>query len=133
MAPDDPKLPRATLRDDQLYIEGEKEPYFRDPERSILLLVDSVTICEGYHQDRSRGAEADIKGGWTFTESLSASPNLKELTASPSSAARRTPRCRSHSVYSRSTSRLHTIGMWRFTSSPVKPNWRSNSTSRGTA
>jgi hypothetical protein len=37
MASDDPKLPRATVRDEKLYVEGEKEPYFQDREDTILL------------------------------------------------------------------------------------------------
>jgi hypothetical protein len=32
MASDDPKLPRAPLHGDKLYVEGEKEPYFRDQD-----------------------------------------------------------------------------------------------------
>jgi hypothetical protein len=31
----DPKLPRATLHGDNLYVEGEDEPYFRDREYTI--------------------------------------------------------------------------------------------------
>jgi len=34
MACDDPKLPRAPLHGDKLYVEGEKEPYFRDQDRN---------------------------------------------------------------------------------------------------
>jgi hypothetical protein len=37
MASDDrPKLPRATLRDEKLYIEGKKEPYFLDRTNDCL-------------------------------------------------------------------------------------------------
>jgi hypothetical protein len=48
MAPDDPKLPRTTLRGENLYVEREKEPYFRDPEHTIRLRVDSPSIYRGY-------------------------------------------------------------------------------------
>ena len=32
MACDDPKLPRAPLHGDKLYVEGEKQPYFPDQD-----------------------------------------------------------------------------------------------------
>jgi hypothetical protein len=48
MALDDPKLPRTTLRGENLYVQGEKEPYFRDPEHTIRLRVDSLSIHRGY-------------------------------------------------------------------------------------
>jgi hypothetical protein len=49
MATDDrPKLPRATLRDEKLYVEGEKEPYFQDREDAIFLRVNALTISRGY-------------------------------------------------------------------------------------
>jgi hypothetical protein len=32
MASDDPKLPRAPPHGDKLYVEGEKEAYFRDQD-----------------------------------------------------------------------------------------------------
>jgi hypothetical protein len=47
-AEDRPKLPRATLRDDKLYIKGEKEPYFRDRSNNIRLRIDALTIRRGY-------------------------------------------------------------------------------------
>ena len=49
MASDDrPKLPRATLRDEKLYVEGQKEPYFRDPEHIMILRVAALTVHRGY-------------------------------------------------------------------------------------
>jgi hypothetical protein len=51
MAIGDPKLPRATLRGDQLFIAGEKEPYFRAPERDVTLTVGALTIHDGYEQE----------------------------------------------------------------------------------
>jgi hypothetical protein len=48
MALDDPKLPRTTLRGENLYVQGEEEPYFRDPEHTIRLRVDSLAIHRGY-------------------------------------------------------------------------------------
>ena len=45
MASDDrPKLPRVTVRDEKLYVEGEKEPYFQDREHTIRLRVSALTI-----------------------------------------------------------------------------------------
>jgi hypothetical protein len=55
MASDDrPKLPRATLRDEKLYVEGEKEPYFRDREQSVWLRVEALTISRGYAPNQTR-------------------------------------------------------------------------------
>ncbi len=51
MAFDDPKLPRATVRGENLYVEGEEEPYFRDPEHTIWLRVDALTIFRGYESE----------------------------------------------------------------------------------
>jgi hypothetical protein len=52
MAPlENPKLPRVTLRGENLYVEGEKEPYFRDPEGAIWLRVDALTIHRGYEPE----------------------------------------------------------------------------------
>jgi hypothetical protein len=51
MAFEDPKLPRAMLRGEKLYIEGESEPYFRDPEHTIRLRVDALTILRGYEPE----------------------------------------------------------------------------------
>jgi hypothetical protein len=53
-AGDHPKLPRATLRDDKLYIEGEKEPYFRDRTNAVRLRIDALTIRRGYRDLRNR-------------------------------------------------------------------------------
>jgi len=61
----DAKLPRATLRGENLYVECEKEPYFRDPESTISLRVDALTIYRGYE------SEDPIKlTGKVLTESL---------------------------------------------------------------
>ena len=48
MASDDPKLPRTTLRGGNLHVQGEEEPYFRDPEHTIRLRVDALSIHRGY-------------------------------------------------------------------------------------
>jgi hypothetical protein len=48
VAEDRPKLPPATLRDDKLYIKGEKEPYFWDSTNGVLLRIDALTIRRGY-------------------------------------------------------------------------------------
>jgi hypothetical protein len=48
MALDDPKLPRTTLRGENLYVHAEKESCFRDPEHTIRLRVDSLSIHRGY-------------------------------------------------------------------------------------
>jgi hypothetical protein len=42
-----PKLPRATLRDQKLYVEGEQEPYFQDREHVVRLRVDALTVHPG--------------------------------------------------------------------------------------
>jgi hypothetical protein len=55
MAFDDPKLPRATLRGEDLYVEGEQEPYFRDPEYTIWLRVHALTIHRGYQHEHRTG------------------------------------------------------------------------------
>jgi hypothetical protein len=64
---DRPKLPRASLRGEKLYIEGEKEPYFRDLTNDVQLLIDALTIRRGY---------TDSRDGKVLTESLRASPRL---------------------------------------------------------
>jgi hypothetical protein len=73
MATDDrPKLPRATLRDEKLYVEGEKEPYFQDREEAIFLHVNALTISRGY-------ARPDLTpGGKGFVESLSGIATLED-------------------------------------------------------
>jgi hypothetical protein len=59
MASDDrPKLPRATLRDEKLYVEGEKEPYFQDREHTIRLRVRELTIHRGYYPENYRNPDA---------------------------------------------------------------------------
>lgn len=52
MASDDrPKLPRASLRGEKLYVEGEKEPYFQDRKETIYLRVDVLTVHRGYEPE----------------------------------------------------------------------------------
>ena len=52
MAFDDrPKLPRATLRDEKLYIEGDARPYFRDPKHTFWLRVSALWIHRGYQPE----------------------------------------------------------------------------------
>ena len=56
MAYDDPKLPRAVLRGENLYIDGEKEPYFRDPGYRVYLEVTDLRIYDGFEaEDISKG------------------------------------------------------------------------------
>jgi hypothetical protein len=43
-----PKLPRATLRDEKLYVEGEREPYFQDGKNTVWLRIDALRIERGY-------------------------------------------------------------------------------------
>ena len=74
MAFGDPKLPRATLRGENLHVEGEEEPYFRDPEHTIWLRVDALTIYRGYEP------EDQIKRtGKVLTESLRGIAKLEGL------------------------------------------------------
>jgi hypothetical protein len=48
-----PTLPRATLRDGKLYVEGEKEPYFRDREYILWLRVNApLSVHRGYETER---------------------------------------------------------------------------------
>jgi hypothetical protein len=61
VAEDRPKLPRASLRGEKLYIEGEKEPYFRDSTNDVWLRIEALTIRRGY---------TDSRGGKVLTESL---------------------------------------------------------------
>jgi hypothetical protein len=49
---DRPKLPRTSLRGEKLYIEGEKEPYFRDRTNDVLLRIEALTIRRGYTDSR---------------------------------------------------------------------------------
>ena len=57
MAFDEPKLPRATLHGEKLYLEGEGEPYFRDTENTIRLRIDALTIYRGYEPERLHQAD----------------------------------------------------------------------------
>jgi hypothetical protein len=50
---DRPKLPRATVRDEKLYVEGEKEPYFQDlREGTIYLRVDALSLRRLRHRQQ---------------------------------------------------------------------------------
>ena len=60
MASDDPKLPRVTLRDEKLYVEGEKDPYFQDSGHTIRLRVRELTILRGYQPDYSNPAAPKV-------------------------------------------------------------------------
>jgi hypothetical protein len=51
MAYDDPKLPRATLRGEKLYIDGDSEPYFRDPEYRVYLEATDLQISGGFEAE----------------------------------------------------------------------------------
>jgi hypothetical protein len=74
MAFGDPKLPRSTLRGENLYVEGEQEPYFRDPEHTIWLRVHALTIHRGYeHEDPYHRT-----GERTLTEFLCGTAILEE-------------------------------------------------------
>ena len=87
------KLPRVTLRGENLYVEGEEEPYFRDPESTIRLRVDALTIYRGYEP------EDPIKlTGKVLTESLHGIAKLEGGDRLPSSVSRRTPGRRSSSA-----------------------------------
>jgi len=68
-----PKLPRATLRGDKLYVEGAKKPYFRDPKHTIVLRVDAITI----HQGPEKDGIGNFEGGWAPAESLSGIAKLE--------------------------------------------------------
>lgn len=48
MAHDDSTLPKATLRGEYLYVEGETNPYLRDQRHTIWLRVDTLMIYRGY-------------------------------------------------------------------------------------
>jgi hypothetical protein len=65
MASDDPEPPQATLRDEKLYIEGEKEPYFRDPKHAIWLRIGALAIQRGYQLEHRLQA-----GGKELSENL---------------------------------------------------------------
>ena len=70
MASDDrPKLPRATVRDEKLYVEGENEPYFqRSYSTRSWLRVDALTIRRGYAPDETSKAFAQSLYGIAMLE-----------------------------------------------------------------
>ena len=60
MASDDQNLPRAFLRGESLYIEGETEPYFRDPEKTISIALNVADlISQGGYTCVHMGDDAD--------------------------------------------------------------------------
>jgi hypothetical protein len=71
---DRPKLPRATLRDGKLYVEGEKEPYFQDREHTVRLPVGALKILRGY-EPRDLSNRTDSK---VLTESLHGTAKLED-------------------------------------------------------
>ena len=48
MAYDDPKLPRAALRGEELFVGDDKEPYFRDSDYPVYLDVTDLKIYGGF-------------------------------------------------------------------------------------
>ncbi|MDO9353874.1 MAG: hypothetical protein Q7T55_09265, partial [Solirubrobacteraceae bacterium] len=53
------KLPRATMRDNKLYVEGEKDAYVRGMIRSLTLEVRDLVYHRGYSVD---GGKAQVTG-----------------------------------------------------------------------
>jgi hypothetical protein len=75
MAFDDrPKLPRVTVRDEKLYVEGEKEPYFQDRKHTIRLCVRALTIYRGYVPENF----SERAGAKVPTESLRGTATLED-------------------------------------------------------
>jgi hypothetical protein len=61
MAYDDPKLPRAVLRGENLYVGDDKEPYVRDPDYPVHLDVIDLKVHGGFEPadiSESRGPKA---------------------------------------------------------------------------
>jgi hypothetical protein len=58
MANDDSKLPRAVLRGEELYVDNDKEPYFRDPDYVIHLDITDLKVAGGLEQ-------SDPMEGWS--------------------------------------------------------------------
>jgi hypothetical protein len=65
MAIDDAKLPRATLRGENLYVEGETAAYFHDHNHTIWVNIDALTINRGYEPE-----DSIKRTGKVLTESL---------------------------------------------------------------
>jgi hypothetical protein len=65
MASDDldhPKLPRATLRGEELFLEGDPKPYRREPDYLICFEVDALTISGGYQPAELVGGAREPEG-----------------------------------------------------------------------
>jgi len=61
MVDDDPKLPQAALRGENLYVGDDKEPYVRDPDYPVYLDVIALKIHGGFEPadiSESRGPKA---------------------------------------------------------------------------
>jgi hypothetical protein len=51
MAHDDPKLPRAVLRGDELFVGDDKKPYTRSPNHTVYLQITDPDIGGGYEPE----------------------------------------------------------------------------------
>ena len=61
MAYDDPKLPRAVLRGENLYVGDDEEPYLRDPDYPVHLDVIDLKVHGGFEPEdlsENRGPKA---------------------------------------------------------------------------
>jgi hypothetical protein len=54
MAYDDPKLPRAVLRGDHLFVGKDKEPSERDPGYRLTLEVTDLGVAGGFEPEDLR-------------------------------------------------------------------------------
>lgn len=66
MAYDDPKLPRAVLRGENLYVGDDKEPYFRDPGHTFDLIVTDLNLAGGFEPEdwgNSKGPKVPVSPG----------------------------------------------------------------------
>jgi len=69
---DDDKLPLTTLRGDQLWVEGDKEPFVRKPERTIYLNVSQLAVHHGFPCGTEGGetARSEVIQGTATLENL---------------------------------------------------------------
>jgi hypothetical protein len=58
MAYGDLKLPRTDIRGENLYVEGEKEPYFRIPEHWVWMNVGEIIVGGGFEKLRGDSVTA---------------------------------------------------------------------------
>lgn len=73
MAFDDPKLPRAVLRGEELYVGDDKEPYFRDPHHVVALDVTDLRIAGGFEPanlTEARGLKVIVAAGLSGSATL---------------------------------------------------------------